>query len=287
MWKKACIGGIIFLLITSLGAAQTVKYDFNSSSRNRGKIIGSNERLSLNLRDSLEEWQSFSFEIVDKNAAGNVRVRISSINGKFDIYIGSRPWMRFISAVNGFNGAQRYGDRDFRGVNTGETYKITVNRTGPHRGVLRVYRRDRLVYRFPTQYIFNIFPKDAPRKSRHNPLYVEDNRTPFVPRVFTVRTNAGQKAVVDEVIFHYGGAAVKAPAPADSVLLVNNGFGVVLKSPENMRVVKRNNKDLGKLKEETYRVPSVKSGFNASVVKERDILPVFFPNASRAVVARE
>jgi len=151
------------------------------------KLVLRGQEVEYDIPD-VPDWERIEYSVMGQGA-GNTHITIRSAeDGRYSSFVGIRPWMRWNTAVEGFNGANTYPSVDWEGAETDTEYRVVIERTGSATGRLTV--RDaggETLYELGTETIFDV----------HSNV---DDAT-FVPSDLFFKSNKqSERAVFDDVV---------------------------------------------------------------------------------------
>lgn len=143
----------------------------------------------------ITDWDAIEYKISGQ-ASGNTGIRIDGSEGGFyNSFLGVRPWMRWRSAIEFWDGDESYSGIDWEGAQPDTEYRVRIERTGPSTAEITVYLDEDELFTPETEQVFNIFENTA-----------EQN---FVPS--GVRFGSAERGTFDDFIIE----GIETPAPAE------------------------------------------------------------------------
>lgn len=155
------------------------------------KLVMRGESVWYSLPD-LSDWETIEYKITGQSA-GNTFIEFdSAAAGSYGSFLGIRPWMRWRSAVENFNGGDTYPAVDWGDAQPNTEYRVVIERTGGATGTLTVYGPGGdTVYSLGTERVFGVFEN-------------ADEAT-FVPSAVRFSSNKSrERAMFDEIVVETG-----------------------------------------------------------------------------------
>jgi len=141
------------------------------------KLVLRGQEIEYDLPD-LSGWERIEYSVMGQTAGNTVfRIR-SSEDGRYATFVGIRPWMRWQSAVEGFDGANTYPSVDWEDARPDTEYRVVIDRTGGATGRLTVHGPNgEALYTLGTETIFDVYRNADAANFVPEQLFFKSNRS--------------------------------------------------------------------------------------------------------------